>query len=92
MGPTDTAIRYTVKPDVVARSVADEMILLDLETGTYFTLNPVGGAIWRGLETGSDRDGIIAAVVEQFEVDAETATADFDEYVAALSGEGLLVA
>jgi hypothetical protein len=92
VGTTDTAIRYTVKPDVVARGVADEMILLDLETGTYFTLNSVGAAIWKHLETGTDREAAIAAVVEQFEVGLETATADFDEYVTALTGEGLLVA
>jgi hypothetical protein len=92
VGTTDTVIRYTVKPDVVARGVADEMILLDLETGTYFTLNSVGAAIWKHLENGTDRDGAIAAVVEQFEVDLETATADFDEYVTALTSEGLLVA
>jgi hypothetical protein len=81
-----------VKPDVVARSVADEMILLDLETGTYFTLNAVGAAIWKQLETIGEREAAIAAVVEHFEVDFETATADFDEYIEALTSEGLLVA
>ena len=91
MGTTGTASRYSVKADVVARSVAEEMILLDLETGLYFTLNPVGCAIWRGLESNSDRAAIIAGVVEQFEVDEATATADFDEYIDALTGEGLLV-
>ena len=89
---TGTPTRYTVKPDVVARTVADEMILLDLETGTYFTLNPVGAAIWKHIENGDDRAAAIAAVVEQFEVDLETAAADFDEYVEALTAEGLLVA
>lgn len=92
MGSTETAVRYTVKPDVVARSVAGEMILLDLETGIYFTLNSVGASIWRALESGAPRDQVVDAIVDQYEVDVETASADYDEYVDALVAEGLLVA
>lgn len=92
MGTTGIATRYTPKADVVARTVADEMILLDLETGIYFTLNSVGASIWRALESGADRQATIEAIVEQYEVDTETATADYDEYVEALVAEGLLVA
>lgn len=36
--------------DIVAREVGGETVLLDLEAGTYFGLNPVGGRIWKMLE------------------------------------------
>lgn len=91
MATTGTADRYTLKPDVVARSVAGEMILLDLATGTYFTLNAVGATIWRALETGAGRAEAIAAIVEDYEIDEATAAADYDEYIDALASEGLLV-
>jgi len=81
---------FVVKADVVARTVADEMILLDLETGIYFTLNPVGAVIWKSLEAGLGREAIIAAIVEQYDTDAPTASADFDEYIQALASEGLV--
>ena len=37
------------KQDVIARTVGDETILLDLQSGTYFTLNRVGSVIWQAL-------------------------------------------
>ena len=80
-----------LKPDVVARAAGDEMILLDLETGVYFTLNPVGTAIWKGLEANSDVAAILAGVVEQFEVDESTASADIAEYLDDLINEGLVL-
>lgn len=91
MGSPEAVISYRVKPDVVARTVADEMILLDLETGLYFTLNHVGATIWHGLELGKSGADIVAAIVEQYEVDEATAAADLAEYLEALSAEGLLV-
>lgn len=91
MATTETTIRYRVKPDVVARSIANEMILLDLESGVYFTLNQVGATIWRGLENRDSTETIVAAIVDQYEVDEETAAADLAEYAEALLNEGLLL-
>ena len=38
--------RFTVTDDVVAREVGGEMVLLDLSSGQYFGLDPVGARIW----------------------------------------------
>jgi hypothetical protein len=89
--PIPTVGEIAPKTDVVARAAGDEMILLDLETGVYFTLNAVGAAIWKGLEAGSDSSVILAAVVDQFEVDEDTAKADIGEYLDALAAEGLVL-
>jgi hypothetical protein len=42
--------RVTPAPDVVAREVGGETILLDLASGNYFGLDPVGSRIWQLLE------------------------------------------
>jgi hypothetical protein len=41
--------RIQVSDDVVAREVAGEMVLLDLASGLYFGLDPVGSRIWNRL-------------------------------------------
>ena len=82
---------FALKTDVVARSAGDEMILLDLESGEYFTLNAVGAVIWKGFEANADFPALVAAVVEQFEVDEETANVDIAEYLDALTSEGLVL-
>lgn len=37
-------------PDVIAREVGGETVLMDLASGTYFGLNAVGGLVWQWLE------------------------------------------
>ena len=38
--------RFAVSDEVVAREVNGEMVLLDLNSGQYFGLDPIGGRIW----------------------------------------------
>lgn len=78
------------RPDVVARAVGDEMILLDLESGIYYTLNPVGALVWKGLEARSSFDDLLAAILADFEIDQETAASDIQSYVDDLTAQGLL--
>ena len=61
-------VTRTTKEDVVARSMGDETVLLDLDSGTYFTLNAVGGVIWRQLEKGGGLEESAVAVVDEYEV------------------------
>jgi len=90
------SVTLTVKGDVVSRSVGDEMILLDLESGTYFTLNGVGAVVWHELERGAAPaarlDGIVAAVVAEFEVEDGVARADVSALLSDLESHGLVVA
>ena len=65
----------SVKGDVVSRTVGDDMILLDLESGTYYTLNSVGAVIWKELERGAARDGVLDAVAAAVVVPAAIALA-----------------
>jgi len=38
--------RVTVPPHVIARRVGEDTVILDLASGTYFGLDPVGARIW----------------------------------------------
>ena len=80
-----------IKRDVVARAVGDETILLDLETGTYFTLNPVGALVWKGLENGPPPKEPLPPVLAPFKVAPPTAAADIQEYLHDLISQGLVV-
>ena len=54
------------------------------------TLNETGAVLWKALETGTDRDGLIAALTSEYEVTAEQAGADVDDFLAVLSQSGCL--
>jgi hypothetical protein len=77
----DAALKlYARSPDMVCRRVATEIILVPIrrnvrEVGLY-TLNEVAAFVWERLD-GKNRVGdLVCAVVEEFEIDEETAKAD----------------
>ncbi|WAT17026.1 PqqD family protein [Aurantiacibacter sp. MUD11] len=70
--------------DIVSRDVGGETVLLDLEAGTYFGLNHVGGRLWQLLEGGSRSLKQLCDELErEFEVDRSVLEAD----VVALANE-----
>ena len=44
--------QFQTSDDVIGREVAGEMVLLDLASGQYFGLDPVGSRIWDRLSEG----------------------------------------
>lgn len=78
--------------DVVAREVGEETMLLDLASGTYFGLNPVGGRFWQLIEEGATVLEARDKLLEEFEVAADLLDADLSALVAELLGKGLISA
>lgn len=77
--------------DVVAREVGGETVLLDLEAGTYFGLNPIGGRIWQLLD-GADQTlaAICDALEAEYDVAREVLEADVLELASDLEANGLV--
>ncbi|ETX00033.1 PqqD family protein [Candidatus Entotheonella palauensis] len=61
-------------PDVVDTPLDnDETVLLHLTRSAYYTLNPTGSRIWRGLKQGWSLQDISHSLQQVFEVDAQRA-------------------
>jgi hypothetical protein len=79
-------------PDhVMSRTVDQELVLLDLRTGTYFGLDPVGARIWSHLQEGCDVEATSLRLTDEFDVDPERARADVSALVDDLLAKELLV-
>ena len=50
-----------------------EVVLLHLESKTYYSLNPTGERIWQGVKEGLSLREISRRLQEEFDVDAESA-------------------
>ena len=75
----------------MARTVDDEVVILDVGTGHYFGLNDVGALVWSLLDGDHDHEAIVDAITSDFDVDAATASADLTELLTELSSAGLIV-
>ncbi len=77
-------------PDVVARRVDDEVVLVNLRTNRIFALNPTGARFWELLEAGADRTAIEETLRGEYEVSPPEITASIDALVEELRSERLV--
>jgi hypothetical protein len=72
------------------REVEGEIVALDLRTNTYLAVNRTGAALWPALVSGADREELLSRLVDAFDVTAEQAAADLDEFLAQLAAQDIL--
>ena len=87
MNPTDT---ISIPSQVMARQLGEETVILDLSSGSYFSLDDVGARAWELLTEGKDFDAIAQHMLSEYEVGLEALTQDLTDLFAALGKEGLV--
>jgi hypothetical protein len=87
MNSTD---KLAIPAHVMARQVDGEMVILDLESGTYYGLDPVGARAWALLAAGHTLDETCAALLEEYEVEPERLARDIRALADALAAQGLV--
>ncbi len=66
---------------MVFRDLDDEAVLLNLSTGVYFGLDPVGTRIWHLLLERGQIAAVRDAIVEEYDVTSAVAAADLLGFV-----------
>jgi hypothetical protein len=68
--------KVSVPPQVVARAVGKETVLLDLASGTYFGLDPVGSRVWQLVEENKTLAEVCDVMIEEYEVSRDALERD----------------
>lgn len=79
-----------VPSEVLAAHLGDEAVLLDLNAKRYYRLNESAASVFKALESGEGREGAIARLLAEFDVDEAEATHAVDALLADLGARGLL--
>jgi hypothetical protein len=66
------------------------MALLDEDSGQYWNLNPTGSLALRTLLAGGTTAQVVQELMEQYAVDAETASQDVEDLLGELHSAGLV--
>lgn len=78
-------------PGYLAAQVGDEILIMSVERGRYFSLNPWGARIWQLIETPQAMDSVVARLIEEYEVVPELCRREVGVFVAALEERGLVL-
>lgn len=83
-----------LKDGFILRTVAGETIVVPtgsaLDLNMMITLNETGKFLWEKLEKGAQTEELVAALLEEYDVDETTAKAHVAAFVEKLNGHGFL--
>ena len=82
-----------LKENFLLRQVADTWVVMPigqemLDFNGMLTLNETGAFLWQRLQEGADLEGLVKALTAEYEVSAETARADAEEFCKKLLRSG----
>ncbi len=83
-----SAVRIT--DDVIFNDLQGEVVLLNLKTGTYFGLDPVGTRAWQLIQDHGCLGSVKDAMLREYEVSAEDLWEDLQDLVIRLADKGLV--
>jgi len=72
---------YIRNNNTVSGRLSDELVMMDIDKGKYFSLNPVATRIWDLLELPLTIDELCGHLMEEYEVDAEQCRAEVTEVI-----------
>jgi hypothetical protein len=89
MDPVDS--REILIPEGIRQTTSpDGAVLLDIEQGICFSLNPVGLKIWELLRRGQSLDKVADTLANEFPISREQILADTQEFISALEAKQLI--
>lgn len=78
-------------PKVIHETIDGETVLVNLDSGNYYSFDGVGVDIWNLVETGIDGEGIIEAIVQRYAGERETMEQAIYSFMKELEQEALVV-
>lgn len=81
---------FVPSDNIAWREVNQEIIILNMKSGEYFTLNDVGQKVWLFIINGSCVADIKKNLISEFDVSEEHAESDIESFIQGLIEEGVL--
>lgn len=76
--------KYVRNQSTVASKLDDEYVMIDVDLGKYFSLNPVASSIWEFLDTPRTMDEICECLLQEYTIDSDTCKKEVDTFLTEL--------
>ena len=89
-GQVSLSSRVTVRPDILSRALGDDVVLLDLHRGLYYSLDVVGARLWHLLVGQGSLPAVRDALLEDYDVSEARCVDDLLDLIATMRDKGLV--
>src|SRR5690554_4410559 len=83
--------KYMRNNETISGRLHDELVMMDISKGKYFSLNPVATFIWDNLEDPISLDDLCSKLVKEYEVEPEKCRIEVQAYLNELQKLNLIV-
>ena len=84
-------IRYIRNSKTISGRLHDELVMMDIGQGKYFSLNPVATRVWDLLENPLSLDELRGRLMEEYEVDIEQCRAEVTQVISEMVKLGVVL-
>ncbi len=82
--------KFVRNQETISGQIDDDLVMVDIAKGSYFSLNSVATRIWELLEKPLSLDSLCARLVDEYDVTTEQCRADVELHVANMQQLGLI--
>jgi hypothetical protein len=79
------------QPEVVSETIDGEVIIINLDSGTYYSLNDLSAAVWTYIEQGASVNQIVGKLSAVYAANANLIATELPQFVEQLLAENLIV-
>ena len=79
------------KPKVILESFEDEIVIINLESGNYYSFEKLGAVIWELIEKGQSLSNILSYIINNYSKNQGDVKNDIQKFIAELEKEGLIL-
>lgn len=84
-------MKYVRKAGMMTADMAGATVMLDMDTGKYYNLGDVGGAIWEMMDAPLTMDELVEKLTAAYDVAPEQCKRDTQAFVDSLVERGLVL-
>ena len=81
---------YSRNPETISGALHDQLVMMDIQQGKYFALNPVATRIWELLENPLTLDALCQTLLHEYDVTPEQCRLDVQEHLSEMRKLGLV--
>lgn len=87
-----SSTKLTLRDEAVSWAPTDNdaIVVLDLRTSRYLSLNSSGSVLWQALDSGATSDELAQVLVDRFGISEKQAAADVTGFLATLRSRDLV--